>query len=123
MMNVELYMEFKAQEREKLINEQKRKRKQREGQTASMSDEAYAKFTELQNRISTPIKKSKEAFSVNKVLSSLETYLENLPQNCKKLSDSDLRYELRRTEFSNKQAYEILFEELERRKQENKKNK
>ncbi|MCU7615644.1 hypothetical protein NZ698_00420 [Chryseobacterium sp. PBS4-4] len=114
MSYVPLFFDFKSAERERLIKV--RKRKQNPPEPQGMSDEAYEKFTELQNRISTPVKKSKEVFSVKSILSSVDNYLDSLPESCKKLSDSDLSYEIKRTEYNNKTAWEILLQEKERRK-------
>lgn len=114
MSYVPLFFDFKSVERERLIKI--RKRKQNAPEPQRMSDEAYAKFTELQNRMSTPVQKSKEVFSVKSILSSVDSYLDTLPQSCRKLSDSDLSYEIKRTEYNNKTAWEILLQEKERRK-------
>lgn len=122
MAYVPLFFQYKAEQREKLIDAKKRQRKEKEQNTV-MSDEAYQKFTELQNRISTPIQRSAEKFSIKGILNSLDDYIDNLPESCKKLSDSDLKYEIKRTEYNNKTAYEILSQELERRKLKPKKKK
>lgn len=114
MSYVPLFFDFKSIERERLIKI--RKRKQNAPEPQKMSNEAYAKFTELQNRMSTPVQKSKEVFSVKSILSSVDNYLDTLPQSCRKLSDSDLSYEIKRTEYNNKTAWEILLQEKERRK-------
>lgn len=114
MSYVPLFFDFKSVERERLIKI--RKRKQNAPEPQRMSDEAYAKFTELQNRMSTPVQKSKEVFSVKSILSSVDSYLDTLPQSCRKLSDSDLSYEIKRTQYNNKTAWEILLQEKERRK-------
>lgn len=116
MSYVPLFFDHKAEEREKLIEAKKRKRNHREKEDVTMSDEAYAKFTELQNMIKSPIKKKADLFTVKGVLESIDQYIDNLPETCKKLSDSDLKYEIRRTQYNNKIAYEILLEEQQRRK-------
>ena len=123
MSYVPLFLIYKAEERDKMIEAKKRERKHRENEQVTMSDEAYAKFTELQNRISSPVKKSAEIFSIKNVLQSVDNYLENLPETCKKLSDGDLSYEIKRTQYNNKTAWEILLQEKERRKNNPKKKK
>lgn len=116
MSYVPSFLMYKADERDKLIEAKKRQRKHRDAESVPMSEEAYAKFTQLQNRIQSPIKKNAEKFSVKGVLASLDNYLDNLPETCKNLSDGDLSYEIRRTEYNNKAAWEILLQEKERRK-------
>lgn len=118
MSYIPMFFDFKSAERERLIEIKKRVRKNHQSspELKTMSDEAYAKFTELQNRLSTPIKRNKELFTVKGVLDSLDKYLDNLPESCKKLSDGDLKYEIHRTQYSNKTAYEILLQEQQRRK-------
>ena len=68
MSYVPLFLIYKAEERDKMIEVKKRERKHRESEQVVMSDEAYAKFTELQNRISSPVKKSAEIFSIKSVI-------------------------------------------------------
>ncbi len=116
MLYVDLYMNYKSGIREKIINDEKRERKKADAKI-EMSDEAFAKFTELQNMIKVPILKKAETFSIKKALGSLDTYLETLPETCKKLSDSDLTYEIKRTQYSNKTAWEILLSEQLKRKE------
>lgn len=113
----ELYLIHKSEEREKLIEKQKRKIRQRETISAPMTDEAFAKFEELQKRLTTKDSISREAFSISKALQSLDGYLETLPEASTKLSDSDLKFELKRTQNTSPEAFEILSLELERRKQ------
>ncbi len=122
MAYVPLFFQYKAEQREKLIEAKKRQRKLKEDNT-EMSEEAYQKFTELQNRISNPVQASVKIFSVKDVLSSMDSYLENLPESCKKLSDSDLKYEIMRTQYSSKTAHEILLQEQQRRKDQKPKKK
>lgn len=119
MSYVPMFFDYKSSERERLIKIKKRKLQENDKTTFSMSDEARAKFTELQERLSTPVLKSKEIFSVKSVLASVDNYIDNLPESCKKLSNSDLKYEIKRTQYSNKTAYEILMLEQERRKNDN----
>ncbi|RQO37931.1 hypothetical protein DBR39_13665 [Chryseobacterium sp. KBW03] len=122
MSYVPQYFQYKSEQREKMIEAKKKQFKKKADQT-QMSEEAYNKFTELQNRISNPIQRSAEIFSVKGILSSIDNYIEKLPETCKKLSDSDLKYEIQRTQFSNKTAYEILLQEQEHRKTTPKKKK
>lgn len=122
MAYIPLFFQYKAEQREKLIEAKKRERRKLEGST-QMTEEAYQKFSELQNRLSSPITKTAKIFSVKSVLSSLDNYLDDLPETCKKLSDSDLKYEIKKTEYSNKTAHEILLQELEFRKANPKKKK
>lgn len=122
MAYVDLYMLHKSEEREKLINLQKRKIRAYEVKSVPISDEAYAKFEQLEKSITMMKQQSRTAFSIPKALLSIDGYLDTLPENCMKLSDSDLKYELRKTEHSNRAAFEILSIEQERRKQEKKKN-
>ncbi|WP_312394716.1 hypothetical protein [Chryseobacterium sp.] len=117
---VKPFMQYKSEERERLIKIKNRKFKAPE---EKMSDEAFEKFTQLQNMLTTPVQKTKEIFSVKSVLNSIDNYLETLPETCKRLSDSDLKFEIRRTQYNNKIAHEILLEEQERRKTENKSKK
>lgn len=114
---VEPFMQYKSEQREKLIKIKNRKFKT---SNETMSEEAYAKFTELQKLIKNPVQKRSETFSINSILKSVDNYLEHLPENCKKLSDSDLKFEIRRTEYNNKAAYEILLQEQQRRIEEKK---
>jgi CHAT domain-containing protein len=116
MSYVPSFLMHKADERDKLIEAKKRKRKLQGSEPITMSQEAYDKFTQLQNLIKSPIKKNAEKFSIKGVLASVDTYLDNLPESCKNLSDGDLNYEIRRTEYNNKTAWEILLQEKERRK-------
>ena len=53
------------------------------------------------------------------VLENADEYLENLPETSKKLSAKNLNFELRRTQYNNKLAYEILLQEQQRRKDAN----
>lgn len=122
MSYVPQFFQYKSEQREKLIEAKKKLQNKKANQT-QMSEEAYDKFTELQNRLSTPTIKTSETFKVKDVLSSLDNYLSTLPETCKKLSDSDLKYELKRTEYTNRSAYEILLQELDNRKKKPKKKK
>lgn len=122
MSYVPQFFQYKSEQREKMIEAKKKQLKKKADQT-QMSEEAYNKFTELQNRLSTPSVKTSETFRVKDVLSSLENYLSTLPETCKKLSDSDLKYELKRTEYTNRSAYEILLQEQDNRKKKPKKKK
>lgn len=45
-------------------------------------------------------------------LYSLDSYLKNLPHNCKELSKKELLEEIKKTEFTNKEAHAILINEL-----------
>lgn len=119
MSYVPMFFDHKSAERERLIEIKKRERRKSINNPPApqkMSDEAYAKFTELENRLSNPIKKNREVFSIKGVLESVDQYLDNLPETCQKLSNSDLKYEIRRTQYNNKTAYEILLHEEQRRK-------
>lgn len=122
MSYVPQYFQYKSEQREKMIEAKKKQLKKKNDQT-QMSEEAYNKFTELQNRLSTPTVKTSDTFRVKDVLSSLDNYLSTLPETCKKLSDSDLKYELKRTEYNNRSAYEILLQEQDNRKKKPKKKK
>ncbi len=119
---VDEYLLHKSAEREKLIEKKKNNFKKKSVDTV-MSDEAYAKFTELQKRISDPIKKRAETFSISKALQSLDGYLDNLDETSQKLSDNDLKFEIIKAQNTNKQAWEILILEQERRKQLKKEKK
>lgn len=116
MSYIPMFFDHKSAERERLINVKKRERKNADSSAQPMSDEAYAKFTELQNMLSNPIKKNKELFSVKSVLESVDQYIENLPETSKKLSAKDLNYEIYKTQYNNKTAYGILLQEQQRRK-------
>ncbi len=125
MAYVPMFFDYKSAEREKLIDIKKRQRISKENppEPQTMSDEAYSKYTELQNRLSNPIKKNKELFTVKGILDSVDKYLDNLPETCKKLSDGDLKYEVHRTQYSNKIAYEILLQEQQQRRDDNRNRK
>lgn len=123
MAYVDLYLLHKSEEREKLISQQKRKIRQREANAGPMSPEIAAKFDELQRRITLKESAPPSTFSISKALQSLDGYLETLPEASMKLSDSDLKYELKKTENSNRAAFEILSLELERRKVDKVKSK
>lgn len=110
------YMHYKSEQRERLIKI--RERKQRAKPVESISPEAFEKFTELQNSIKTPQQKKSETFSLNSILKSADAYHQSLPESCKKLTDSNLSYELIRTQYNDKYAYEILLAEQQRRKDE-----
>jgi hypothetical protein len=112
MLYVDRYFNFKSEIREKILNDEKRDRKKND---VEMSDDAYAKFTELQNKISAPLQERAKTFSIKKALASVDSYLETLPETCKNLKYSDLLYEIKRTQFSNKSAWEILTLERDRR--------
>ena len=122
MAYVPQFFQYKSEQREKMIEAKKKQLKKKADQT-QMSEEAYKKFTELQNRLSAPTLKTSNTFRVKDVLSSLDNYLSTLPETCKKLSDSDLKYELKRTEYTNRSAYEILLQEQDSRKKKPKKKK
>lgn len=122
MSYVPQFFQYKSEQREKMIEAKKKQLKKKADQT-QMSEEAYNKFTELQNKLSTPTVKTSDTFRVKDVLSSLDNYLSTLPETCKKLSDSDLKYELKRTEYNNRSAYEILLQEQDNRKKKPKKKK
>lgn len=122
MSYVPQFFQYKSEQREKMIEAKKKLQKKKSDQT-TMSEDAYNKFTELQNRLSTPTVKMSDTFRVKDVLSSLDNYLSTLPETCKKLSDSDLKYELKRTEYNNRSAYEILLQEQDNRKKKPKKKK
>ncbi|MFW2137126.1 hypothetical protein ACK2M7_12745 [Chryseobacterium sp. TY4] len=121
MAYVDLYMLHKSEEREKLINQQKRKIRERDVKAEPMSPEAAAKFEELQKRLTVREQVKASTFSISKALQSMDAYLETLPETSMKLSDSDLKYEIRKTQNSHQEAYEILMLEAERRKIEKKK--
>lgn len=110
------YMNVKSEERERLIQKAKEQR-QKSKEDVPMSDEARQRFEELEKRLTTAQEKKRETFSINKALRSMDGYLETLPEASMKLSDADLRYELRKTENTNREAFVILSLELERRKQ------
>lgn len=120
MLYVDLYMNYKSEIREKIVNDEKRERKKADA-NIEMTDEAYAKFTELQSLIRIPALKKAETFSIKKALASVDSYLETLPETCQNLKYSDLLYEIKRTQYSNKTAWEILLQEKERRKKLKKK--
>ena len=122
MQYATLYMHYKSEEREKLIELKKRKEKKQERET-TMSPEALAKFQELRKRISDPIAKKAETFKITGAMRTLDAYLQNLPMTCKNLTDGELKYEIKRTQYSNKIAYEILLEEQQRRKDKRKNDK
>ncbi len=117
MAYVDLYLLHKSEEREKLISQQKRKIREREVKAAPMSAEIAAKFDELQKRITLKETASRQAFSISKVLQSMDGYLETLPEASTQLSDGDLKYEIKKTQNANPAAFEILSLEQERRKQ------
>lgn len=121
MAYVDLYMLYKSEEREKLINQQKRRIREREVKAEPMSPEIAAKFDELHRRITLKESAAPKTFSITKALQSLDGYLETLSEASMKLSDSDLKYEIRKTQNSQPEAYQILVLEAERRKQEKKK--
>lgn len=119
MSYIPLFFDHKSAERERLIDIKKRERNKAVNNPPApqnMSDEAYQKFTELQNRLTNPIQRNREVFSIKGVLESVDQYLDNLPESCKKLSAKDLNYEIFRTQYNNKTAYEILLQEQQRRK-------
>lgn len=111
------YMQYKSEQRERLIKVKKRKLQSKP--VEKISEEAFEKFTELQNSIKTPAHTKAATFSINSILKSSDAYHQALPASCKKLSDSDLKYELLRTQYNDKYAYEILLQEQQRRKDEN----
>lgn len=116
MLYVDKYFDYKSEQREKLIELKKRKLKKEERQQP-ISAEGMKKLEELRKKIADPIQERSKGFSISNTLSSLDAYLETLPETSKNLSDGDLKYELNKTMYQNKAAYQILLEEQERRKE------
>ena len=109
------FFEYKSIEREKLIGKQKAIQKREE--QVEISEEARTRFNELYKSIT--IKKTETENSIRNVvpeLFNMNQYLMSLPESCKKLSLKDLKEEIKKTEFKNKDAHEILLAELKRRK-------
>lgn len=117
------YLELKAEEREKLLAKEKRERRNAEDQQEPISEEAKKRFEDLFKQVN--MASSPGNLSITKTLAeplklqehipelySLESYLKNLPHNCKELSKKELLEEIKKTEFSNKEAHEILINEL-----------
>lgn len=115
------YLELKAEQREKLIA--KEKQAKRIEVDEPLSPEAINKFEELQRHINmgTPLGDLRITKAITQPLKlqekipelySLESYLKNLPHNCKELSKKELQEEIKKTQFTNKEAHEILINEL-----------
>ena len=115
------YLELKAEQREKLIA--KEKQAQRNEVDEPLSPEAIKKFEELQKKINmgTPIGDVSITKAITQPLKlqehipelySLDSYLKNLPHNCKELTKKELQLEIKKTEFTNKEAHTILINEL-----------
>lgn len=133
---VEKYLDFKAQERERLYRKEKdlllygeKKEQKQEGRF----------FHELPQEIQEKFKKMSEEKQVAKYDEpktladrlpreqnpnfSLTAYLEALPEHCKKMSKKDLATQIISTQYSCPEAHEILIKERERRKTEKKAKK
>ena len=117
------YLELKAEEREKLLAKEKRERRNAEDQQEPISEEAKKRFEDLFKQVN--MASSPGNLSISKTLAeplklqehipelySLDSYLKNLPHNCKELSKKELLEEIKKTQFSNKEAHEILINEL-----------
>ena len=117
------YLELKAEEREKLLAKEKRERRNAEMIQEPMSEDSKKRFENLLKQVNTTT--SPGNLSITKTLAeplnlqehipelySLESYLKNLPHNCKELSKKELLEEIKKTQFSNKEAHEILINEL-----------
>ena len=120
------YLELKAEEREKLLAKEKRERRNAEDQQEPISEEAKKRFEDLFKQVN--MASSPGNLSISKTLAeplklqehipelySLESYLKNLPHNCKELSKKELLEEIKKTQFSNKEAHAILINELNTR--------
>lgn len=120
------YLELKAEEREKLLAKEKRERRNAEDQQEPISEEAKKRFEDLFKQVNTA--SSPGNLSISKTLAeplklqehipelySLDSYLKNLPVNCKELSRKELLEEIKKTEFTNKEAHAILINELNTR--------
>ena len=120
------YLELKAEEREKLLAKEKRERRNAEDQQEPISEEAKKRFEDLFKQVN--MASSPGNLSISKTLAeplklqehipelySLDSYLKNLPHNCKELSKKELQEEIKKTEFTNKEAHEILINELNNR--------
>ena len=117
------YLELKAEEREKLLAKEKRERRNAEMLQEPMSEDSKKRFENLLKQVNTTT--SPGNLSITKTLAeplklqehipelySLESYLKNLPHNCKELSKKELQEEIKKTEFTNKEAHAILINEL-----------
>ena len=120
------YLELKAEEREKLLAKEKRERRNAEDQQEPISEEAKKRFEDLFKQVN--MASSPGNLSISKTLAeplklqehipelySLDSYLKNLPDNCKELSKKELLEEIKKTEFVNKEAHAILINELNSR--------
>lgn len=118
------YLELKAEQREKLIAKEKQAKRNEVDEPLSL--EAIKKFEELQKKINmgAPIGDVSITKAITQPLKlqekipelySLESYLKNLPHNCKELSKKELQLEIKKTEFTNKEAHAILINELNSR--------
>ena len=120
------YLELKAEERERLLAKEKRERRNAEDQQEPISEEAKKRFEDLFKLVNTA--SSPGNLSISKTLAeplklqehipelySLDSYLKNLPINCKELSRKELLEEIKKTEFTNKEAHAILINELNTR--------
>ena len=120
------YLELKAEEREKLLAKEKRERRNAEDQQEPISEEAKKRFEDLFKQVN--MASSPGNLSISKTLAeplklqehipelySLDSYLKNLPHNCKELSKKELQEEIKKTEFTNKEAHAILINELNTR--------
>lgn len=112
------YLEYKSEEREKLYRKQESQRKKEE-QNIDVSDKAIEKLDLLISKLSSPVKDLEakpHQYNLTRDSSiSFVTYLENLPESCKKLSKKDLAQQITATAFSCPEAHEILLAEKERR--------
>ncbi|WP_284442272.1 hypothetical protein [Elizabethkingia anophelis] len=117
------YLEYKAEERERLYRKQESQRKKEE-QNSDVSDKAIEKLDLLISKLSSPVKDLEakpHQYNLTRDSSiSFVTYLENLPESCKKLSKKDLAQQITATAFSCPEAHEILIAEKERRNEKKK---
>ena len=117
------YLELKAEEREKLLATEKRERRNAEMLQEPMSEDSKKRFENLLKQVNTTT--SPGNLSITKTLAeplklqehipelySLDSYLKNLPHNCKELTKKELQEEIKKTEFTNKEAHTILINEL-----------
>jgi hypothetical protein len=120
---VSQYLDHKADERERLYRKQEGQRKKEE-QSTDVSDKTIEKLDLLISKLSSPVKDLEakpHQYNLTRDTSvGFVTYLENLPESCKKLSKKDLAQQITATAFSCPEAHEILIAEKERR-QTNKK--
>lgn len=118
------YLEYKAEEREKLYRKQEGQRKKEE-QSTDVSDKTIEKLDLLISKLSSPVKDLEakpHQYNLTRDTSvGFVTYLENLPESCKKLSKKDLAQQITATAFSCPEANEILLAEKERRRLNKKK--